>query len=97
MRKLILAALTVSALAYAQMQTCIIPSPPKPPRPIRLEVTFSNPDGGCTPCTAVAVAAAAGSKTPSPFALTNAKCNQACLIAEQAVAVDNGWNDGGAP
>jgi len=80
---------------YSHAQTCIVPAPSAPPRPRSIEVVF-NQDGGCTPCTATAYSPASV-KPPTVFALGNAKCNQACAIAEQAVANDNGWSDGGTP
>lgn len=83
-----------SGLAFAQNQTCIVPSPPVPPRAKELVVKLPG-DGGTTGCTAFGVTP--GGATPTPVPISNGKCATSVQIADQSVANDNGWNDGGIP
>jgi hypothetical protein len=90
-------ALCLAALfaSLAVAQDCIVPRPSAPPVPVQLVVNLP-PDGGTVGCTVHAVATN-GPATPNVYAISNAKCSQSVLIARQAVANDNGWNDGGSP
>jgi|CXWL01.1.fsa_nt_gi hypothetical protein len=93
MNKFIAVAVLFAAWAYAQ--TCIVSAPPAPPNPREMVVKFTNPDGGCRPCVAVAVVN--NGARPNEYPQHNAKCDNACAIARQAAANDNGWDDGGVP
>lgn len=91
----LLAALFVVWAGLAVAQTCIVPAPPAPPR-ARTLLVFLPEDGGTVGCEVVA-----SGTTPSPvsnrYPVSNAKCAQAVQMASQALANDNGWNDGGTP
>lgn len=79
---------------YAWAQTCIIPAPPTPPVATQLHCNLPV-DGGTAGCTCYGTTP--NGATPTPVAVSNAKCSQAVQIAKQSVANDNGWSDGGAP
>lgn len=90
-----LAVFLVAVLAgVALAQTCLVPAPPAPPKASHLTVTFPA-DGGTNGCTGMGACPTCQGGTP--VVLSNAKCAQARQIADQSVANDNGWNDGGAP
>lgn len=82
----------VSGLSLAQ--TCIVPAPSAPPRARKLVVDLPE-DGGTVGC--LTYGYTPGGVNPSGHATTNGKCAQAVAIANQDVAIDNGWNDGGIP
>lgn len=83
------------AHAFAQLQTCIVPSPPAVPRANQIVIDLPA-DGGSQGCTGHAVSTAGGAP-PKTYAVGNAKCATARQMADQMVANDNGWNDGGSP
>lgn len=92
-----LAVLGIGALeAYAQ--NCIVPAPPVPPRANKLVVEMPA-DGGTSGCTAYGLSGVSLAIVASPtiVPISAAKCAQARTIADQSVANDNGWNDGGVP
>lgn len=91
-RIIISAVLAISSLAIAQ--NCIVPRPAVPPKATHLTITFPA-DGGTNGCTGAATCPTCLNSTP--VVLSNAKCAQARQIADQSVANDNGWNDGGVP
>lgn len=93
LRNLIVPLLAFAAYAYAQ--TCILPAPAAPPVPPEL-IVYLPRDGGTQGCTASAPVPG-GNGAPARYAVSNAKCATAVQIAKQAAAIDNGWNDGGAP
>lgn len=82
--------------SYVVAQTCPVPIPSVPPKAIQAYIRFTNPDGGSRPCEITGVAA--GGQPPKwyPVAQGN-RCDVAKDMADQAVANDNGWNDGGSP
>lgn len=92
--KLILAVLLVLGGTYAFAQACLVPAPLTPPHAKQLIVNLLG-DGGTTGCTAVGICDGCRPATVVPIG--NAKCAVAVAIAEQSVANDNGWNDGGSP
>lgn len=96
MKKAILSILVVgSAVAYAQHQSCLVPAPSTPPKATEVVITDFPADGGHIGCKIQGITP--GGKAPTKQAVSNAKCLQAKLMGDQAVAVDNGWNDGGTP
>jgi hypothetical protein len=80
------------AYAYAQ---CITPRPATPPKANAVEIRFPNTDGGARPCFAFGITPGGQPAVGKPVA--NARCDVAKQIADQAVAIDNGWDDGGTP
>lgn len=94
MRKYIAMAALIAAAAYGQNQTCIVPSPSQPPK-ARAAIINLPTDGGTIGCTIEAIVPNGGPRTAQPIG--NAKCATAVQMANQAAAVDNGWNDGGSP
>jgi len=95
MRFALVLVLLTSAIGWAQLQTCIVPSPPAVPRANQITINLP-PDGGSQGCTGYAVSPTGGAP-PLTYAVGNAKCATARQMADQMVANDNGWNDGGAP
>jgi hypothetical protein len=91
---LALAALTCATLAGAQ--ECITPRPAAPPRVDSVTVTDFPSDGGWVGCKIVAVSPGAPA-SPRKHAIAAAKCKTAKEMGDQALAIDNGWNDGGTP
>lgn len=81
--------------AYVGAQTCLVPAPTTPPRANQVIVNCPG-DGGLTGCTMYAVSTT-GSASPRPKPIGNPKCATACTAGDQAVAIDNGWDDGGLP
>jgi hypothetical protein len=94
MNRLFLVAVVVFCAVRAVAQTCIVPAPSSPPLPTQAAVTFP-PDGGTVGCTFTAFTP--GGAQANPYPVSNAKCATMVAMAKQAVANDNGWNDGGAP
>jgi hypothetical protein len=93
MRTLALFAVLASALAASQ--ECIVPRPASPPKANQVTITLP-PDGGSSGCTAVAVGTNAPA-SPNAYPFKPAWCAVARQFGDQALAVDNGWNDGGTP
>lgn len=87
--------LVIIASAIGWAQTCIVPAPAAPPVPVQVVINLPG-DGGTAGCTAYAVSTSGGA-SPRTYAIGNAKCAAAAAFAVQAVANDNGWNDGGTP
>lgn len=94
MRKVLTAVLFLSA-GIAIAQTCVVPAPSAAPKAVQVVVKL-NPDGGNNGCTGHAVTTASGA-SPQEYAFGPAKCAVARQFGDQAVANDNGWNDGGSP
>lgn len=80
---------------WANAQECVVPAPVAPPKAIVIQYRFSNPDGGGRPCEGSAVATGAVG-APQWHPIPGAVCDVEKRRADQAVAIDNGWNDGGA-
>jgi hypothetical protein len=92
--KLVMTAIVLSA-AIAVAQTCLVPAPIAPPRANQIVINLPV-DGGTIGCTGYAVTTTGGG-SPNSYPVGNAKCSTARQMADQMVANDNGWNDGGAP
>jgi hypothetical protein len=82
-------------VAHALAQECVVPRPPAPPKAAQVIITLP-PDGGASGCTAVATAPSAPG-APRAYPFRASWCAVARQFGDQAVAVDNGWNDGGTP
>lgn len=95
MKTIIAIIVLTASITLAQNQTCIIPSPAIPPRAKTVIVTVPG-DGGTTGCTFHAVAMGA-TGAPGEYTMGNAKCATVVAMGDQAIANDNGWNDGGSP
>lgn len=95
MKKLLIAAaLTVGAYVFAQ--TCIVPRPAAPPKATEGTIVFTNIDGGSRPCFIRALVP--GGHAPNLYPVQQgARCDTAKQMADQAAAIDNGWDDGGQP
>lgn len=84
---------TLAAL-YVVAQ-CLVSAPITAPRANQLIINLPS-DGGSQGCTASATSVA-GLQPSGVYPIGNAKCSTARQIADQIVANDNGWNDGGTP
>lgn len=93
---LVLVGCLFAAVVAAQNQTCLVPSPSAPPKAAELVVKFVNPDGGARPCEVAGLTPGGRPPVFRPVA-QGARCDVAKEMADQSVAMDNGWNDGGSP
>lgn len=98
MKTLILCSLFVAGYAAAQ---CLVPIPPSAPRAETVTIKL-NPDGGNlklsdgAPASCLMYANGSGVSS-STLGVAIGKCNVARSMGDQALANDNGYNDGGTP
>ena len=94
LRNFVVPMLVFAALAYSQ--TCPQPAPATPPKATGAFIRHTNPDGGARPCDIMGQVNGGAPAKWYPVAQGN-RCDVAKEMADQAVAKDNGWDDGGAP
>lgn len=82
----------VAGYVYAQ---CSITRPTTPPLATQAVITLP-PNGGTVGCTLQAFGLG-GTAPATAYPVGNAKCATVVSMAQQAIANDNGWNDGGLP